>query len=229
MCIRDSLNGGTLTTQQIKAGAATGVDVGTKSTRLLNFDGGTVKVASGTTFTSNFLQGLTAATVYDEGATIDTNGQSVTVAQPLVAPTQNGLASITVSDGGSKYRAAPIVSITNDPTETAAGGGSAIATIDSTGKVTNVIITNPGSYTVMPTIRLIANGGDNAAGAELPYGGTKATFAGALSSGPMASGGFTKTGAGTLTLTGINTYTGPTKADAGRLVLGKSLTTSSSV
>src|SRR5678816_2826297 len=73
-----NLNGGTLTTQQIKAGAATGVDVGTKSTRLLNFDGGTVKVASGTTFTSNFLQGLTAATVYDEGATIDTNGQSVT-------------------------------------------------------------------------------------------------------------------------------------------------------
>src|SRR5207249_483089 len=47
--------------------------------------------------------------------------------------------------------------------------------------------------------------------------------------GGTPDGGFTKSGSGTVTLTGANTYTGPTSADAGKLVLGASLTTSSSV
>jgi autotransporter-associated beta strand protein len=212
-----NLDGGIVTTQQIKAGAATGSDLGTKSTRLVNFNGGTVKVANPTAFGSSFLQGITAATVYSGGATIDTNNVNVTIAQPLVAPTKNGLASIAVTDGGTKYRSAPIVAITNDPSETAAGGGSAVATIDASGHVTGIVITNPGSYTVLPQIHLIANGGDTADGAELPYGGTKAAFTAALTANPLASGGFTKIGPGLLSLTGNNTYSGSTTVAAGTL------------
>ncbi|HYO09379.1 MAG TPA: LamG-like jellyroll fold domain-containing protein [Tepidisphaeraceae bacterium] len=64
-------------------------------------------------------------------------------------------------------------------------------------------------------------------GAVLTTGGSNAntTFAGNLS----GAGGVTKVGTGALTLSGSNTHTGGTTASAGKIVLGASLTTSSSM
>jgi autotransporter-associated beta strand protein len=61
----------------------------------------------------------------------------------------------------------------------------------------------------------------------LTTGGTNAstTFAGVIS----GTGSVHKVGTGTMTLAGANTYSGATTADAGKLVIANSLTTSSSV
>ena len=70
----------------------------------------------------------------------------------------------------------------------------------------------------------------SAGGGTINSNGFNITCANPLLADPLSSGGgFTKTGAATLTMTAANTYTGPTVADGGTLVLGKSLTTSSAV
>jgi autotransporter-associated beta strand protein len=62
---------------------------------------------------------------------------------------------------------------------------------------------------------------------SLTFGGdnTSTTFAGAIN----GTGGITKAGTGTVTLSGANTYAGATTATGGKLVLGASLTTSSAL
>ena len=67
-------------------------------------------------------------------------------------------------------------------------------------------------------------------GANIDSNGFNVTSANPLLADPASpGGGFTKKGAGTLTMTAANTYTGPTSVTGGKLVLGKSLTSSSSV
>jgi autotransporter-associated beta strand protein len=221
-----NLNGGTLTTGQIKAGSAT-AQVGTLNTRLVHFNGGTLKVKPGTTFAGSFMEGLTRASVGAGGANVDTNGVDVTIAQGLEAPAAGGITAIEVATGGSGYRVAPVVLITPAAGDTGAGA-TAVAQINSAGAVTGITVTNPGGgYAAAPTIQLIANGGTSIANMSTPFGGVSATLNATI--GTPASGGFTKNGAGTLTLSGVNTYTGPTVANEGKLVLGKSLATSASV
>ena len=109
-----------------------------------NFNGGALKA---TQSIATFMQGLTGAYVYGGGATIDDGGNTIAIAQPLLAPTGSGVAATGLTVSGSGYVAPPIVNITG-------GGGSgatAAATIDANGNLTGIAITNPGvDYTSAP-------------------------------------------------------------------------------
>lgn len=175
----------------------------------LNFNGGTAQAYESTT---TFIQ-VNAATVYKGGGIIDNNGNTITVAQALVAPTGNGIYAASVTSGGSGYVAPPIITITNAPGDTTGSGATAIAQINPlTGMVTNVIVTCPGQgYTATPVF--VLSGGGAA---------TPAVITGAAPSANL-SGGLTSTGSGELTLSGLNTYLGATVVSNGLLALTGSL------
>ena len=196
-----NLNGGTLAANFFTKGARYA------NTALLNFNGGTFRARkAGNLFASNAFA-LDAVNVYPGGATIDSAGLAVTANANLRAPSGNGVASITLAPRGG-YIGPPMVTI--------AGGGigaTAIANFDSaSGFVTGVTITSPGyDYTSVPTVTL-SGGGTN-----LQTAVTGVMLA------PNGSGGLTKTGDGTLTLTGTNTYGGATTLTAGTLKLNNAL------
>ncbi|WP_265595451.1 autotransporter-associated beta strand repeat-containing protein [Verrucomicrobium sp. BvORR106] len=195
-----NLNGGLYITRQITKGTGTGI---------VNFNGGTLRVATGTGAAATFLTGLTQANIYSGGVTIDTNNINTTVGQVLAAPTGNGVSTIEVTNGGSGYVGPPLIVISGAGT-----GATAVANMvdDGTGngtfKIASITITSAGTgYASAPTVTLTGGGGTGA-------------VLGTVSTAANTSGGITKTGNGTLTLNGANSYTGATVVDKGTLIAG---------
>ena len=186
-----NLLGGTLATNEVYVPNA-----GTNNSYVMNFNGGTLKATGGGTL----LTGLTSAYVQTSGGTINNNGNSVTVAQSLLAPSGSGVTTSGLSIGGSNsgYIDTPLVVISG-------GGGSgatAVATVSGS-SVSGITITNPGvGYASSPTFTLVGGGG-------------AATIGGSALLVSNTSGGMTFAGAGTTILTGTNSYTGPTTISAG--------------
>jgi autotransporter-associated beta strand protein len=199
-----NLNGGALTINT--TGAAIGGTANGTST--VNFNGGTLKAGGSST---NWISGVTQVNIRDGGATFDTNGNNVTISQPLKHSNTGTLGPVVITNGGTSYSANPIVMVT-DP---ANAGAYAIATPTiGGGSVTGITLAGDQNYTQAPTVTF-SGGGAGAAGA-----------AATVSFTPDAAidGGVTKSGAGVLTLSGANTYTGITHVNAGRLDLTGSLT-----
>jgi len=174
-------------------------------TTLFNFNGGTLKA---TVANANFFpNAISAANVFSGGATIDDNGTAITIAEPLLVPSGYGVSTISLASGGANYIGAPFVAITGG----SGVGATAIAQVNfSTGVITNLLVTSPGTgYASGDTLIVTFSGG----------GGTGAT-ANTPTLVANVSGGLVKNGAGTLTLTGANSFTGTTTVSNGTLALG---------
>jgi len=173
----------------------------------VNFNGGTLQASAAN---GSFMTGLGSALIYSNGATIDNGGFAITIAQPLLAPTNYGVSSISLSSGGTGYIAPPIVTLSGG----AGSGATAIAQINPvTGVVTNLLVTSAGNnYLVSDTLTVsFAGGGGSGAAANTP----------ALTAN--IGGGLTANGTGLLTLTGTNTYAGPTVINGGTIQIGNEL------
>jgi len=205
---------GTLTVAKVQAGGAA-------STALVNFNGGTLK-ATATNAGANFMNSgnMDAVTVYSGGGTIDNNGTNITIGNALGAATGNGVTSVAVTDGGSGYIGAPLVKFTDGTGNPATA--YAVMADDGTGngtfRVSSIVISSPGTYTVNPTTVTLTGGGAS----------TAATL-GSITTAANTSGGMTFTGAGTTTLAGALTFAGPITIGGGKLSLGGTYTQAVSV
>ena len=180
----------------------------------LNFDGGVLKPNAYTTSlyggellgteTDDRWRLPTRVTVYAGGATVDTDGRDVSVSAPFQKPEGQGVVRLALPDGAiSGYVGAPVVSIVGD-----GQGATAVAEFDSlSGAVTNVTVTSSGLNYGTATARLVG-GGHDAVDLVVTLGDN------------VTTGGFTKAGAGTLTLKAANTYGGDTVLAGGTLKLG---------
>lgn len=176
------------------------------SSAFVNFDGGTFKSrVSGDLFTTG-LNAPTAVNIHGGGAIFDTGAFVNTVGASLQAPAGKGVAAISVTQGEG-YIGPPAVVISGGN----GSGATAMALFDSSsGAVTGIQITSPGiNYTTTPTVTLTGGGCTNVA----------AVVTGVLLANNV-SGGLIKNGSGTLVLSAMNSYTGPTVINAGVLRLG---------
>ena len=193
-------SGGTLAIVGVTAWSA-------NPTALLNFNGGTLKatVANAAFMTSANIDNVY---VYSGGGTIDNNGFGITISRPLEAPIGNGVATIAVTNGGSGYVGAPMVTVAGGT----GAGATAVANMldDGTGngtfRVGSITVTSPGVYAADPTTVTLRGGGATTAASGFTIGTAANT-----------GGGMTFKGIAITTLTGTNTYTGGTTVNGGAL------------
>jgi autotransporter-associated beta strand protein len=185
----------------------------------LNFHGGTLKASidnpnfldspSGTSVGSNPVDTY----VYSEGGVIDTNGHDITINNPLMAPTGSGVTSAAISGYAGGYSSPPAVKFVSDPSDATGHGATGYAVIDSEGRLTGIVVTNPGvDYQYPPTVTLV-NG---------KYGGWGPPTVTTTIDSNNTTGGLKKVSDGTLTLAVANTYGGDTEITGGTLALSGS-------
>ncbi len=204
LSVMNLITNGTLTTGTVRADQA-------NPNAFLNFNGGTLKanITSGTFLTDGRIDGVY---VYPGGGTIDNGGKSITVDRPLLAPTGLGVSSINgPSIQGSGYVGAPLVTITGGT----GSGATAYAVMADDGagkgtfKVSGIVVSSRGVYTVAPTTVTLTGGGATVAASGFTMGSSANT-----------SGGMTFAGSGTTALGGASTYTGPTLIASGTVKQG---------
>ena len=182
-----------------------------KTVLYLTFDGGVLKTsrAGEFFFSADGSRAPDRVLVYEKGATIDTDGKNVTWRAPLARPEGKGLATVTIDKAtltAANYAVGPgVVKVYNSGVFF--NGGTAMVDFDDATRTQKaaVLVTCPGErYTEDDCTVKIEN-------RDL---GT-VTITRTLRD--LGSGGLTKRGAGTLTITCTNSYAGATRLEGGTL------------
>ncbi|MGA2031189.1 MAG: autotransporter-associated beta strand repeat-containing protein [Thermoguttaceae bacterium] len=212
--------------------ADSGIDVtGATSAAIgpLSIGGNKLSVTGGATGADTAYT-LTAGSVAISGnATFDVanNGAGVgTLA--LGALSDGGTArTITKSNSGMLVLGADAESLVDGTQVNVTGGTLAANSPAALGSLAAVSVAAPAtlSFGANHTLGALSGAGSVLLGGNTltvgnPTNNLSSTFSGVIADGATAGGSLVKDGAGTLRLTGIHTYTGPTSIVAGRLELG---------
>jgi autotransporter-associated beta strand protein len=190
-----NLNGGSLQLKAISHGVS-----GCTVNSTVNFNGG--KLIANQAHTSFVV--ASNVYVYAKGAAFDCGGYAVTLTQPLVAPFGQGVVGLPWGGTLTGYLGAPYVSLSGG----SGTGATAVALFDyASGSVTGVLTTCAGvGYQPGDTVSV-----------KLMGGGVADVALGTATLGATTGGGLTKLGSGTLTLSGVSTYSGATIVSNGTL------------
>ncbi|GAB1582842.1 autotransporter-associated beta strand repeat-containing protein [Phyllobacterium phragmitis] len=203
-------NGGTLATSSLRTGGGTGA-------KSVTFDNGTLRATGAST---DFISGFTGAQfeIASGGMTVDSAGHAVTATAVLSgdgtltkvgggtltlsgANTFSGGLTVnggTVAAGAADAFSSGLLTVAGGATADLAGFDQTVSGLASSGTTgTASVKLGAGTLTVDQTT------------------GTSSSFAGVIS----GTGGLTKASAGTLTLSGANSYTGATTVSGGTLVV----------
>ena len=233
--IKTLLMGGT-STVNLDGGSLTlsGFSVANLTAATFNFNGGTLKAG-----TANFtLGGITSANVKSGGAIVDTDGgRTITISQALLdgtgggGLTKNGAGTLILS-GANTFTGAMTL---NAGTLTVSGENAYTGTTNINGgtlQANHASALGSGGNVVFAggTLQYMANTAGQDWGARIKNSTTGAIAldtngqnATVTTIDNTNTGGLTKSGPGTLTLAGTNTYTGLTAVNAGRLSLTGSI------
>lgn len=215
-----NLDGGTLSTSRALTGGSVGASI-------INLNGGTFK-ATGTGAT--LATSLTTVNVRDGGAVIDSNGVAVSITKSLTHSTIVGDAA---TDGGLAKKGAGTLTLGGTNTYTGAttvnAGTLKAGSTSAFGSSSAVVLANTAGAALDTTgfnnsVGSLAGGGTTggnvilgAATLTVGMANTSTSYAGVISGN---GGGVVKAGTGTLTFTGVNTYTGTTVVNEGNLQVG---------
>jgi autotransporter-associated beta strand protein len=207
-------NAGELQVSQITANSTS-----SSAVTLLNFNGGTLKYAganqTNSTAATNtaFLtsSNITGVYVYGGGGTIDSNGGAITITKQLQAPTGDGVSAVPLTGlTTTGYIGSPVVNITGG----SGTGATGVAVINSSGVLTGITITNPGTgYLPTDSLTITLNGGGVASSTAT---NVTPTFVANTNTGGMTFNGY---GQITLASPTTDTYMGTTAINGGQFTL----------
>jgi fibronectin-binding autotransporter adhesin len=206
-------------------GVASSIGDSSADSANLVLEGGTLAYTGGNVTTDRGFTLMRSGAV--TGGTIEvTQGASnLTFGGEIVSPdgaglTKTGPGTLTLTNANSSYTGVTAVSAGTLAVTTLTNGGANSSIGAATAGSANIVLTGGGTLEFLGTAATSSNRGFTVGAGGGRIGVSDAATTLTISGVATGTGGFTKTGDGTLILSGANTYTGGTRVSEGTLQAG---------